>query len=43
MEHILGLAPMTIFDAGARTLDDAFQSTPDLRPYDPERPRVQTQ
>ena len=40
IEHVLGLAPMTQFDAGATPLDDAFQLTPDLRPYDAERPRV---
>jgi len=40
IELILGLAPMTQFDAGATPLEAAFQSTPDLRPYDAERPRV---
>ena len=30
------------FDAGATPLDAAFQLTPDLRPYDVERPRVST-
>jgi YVTN family beta-propeller protein len=33
MELILGLRPMTVFDAGARPLAAAFQSTPDTRPY----------
>jgi DNA-binding beta-propeller fold protein YncE len=43
IEHILGLSPLTQFDAGATPLDDVFQMTPDLRPYDVERPRVSTE
>jgi len=33
MELILGLAPMTQFDAAARPMYNAFQAKPDLRPY----------
>lgn len=42
MELILGLRPMTTFDAGARPMWFAFQSKPDLRPYEhvvPSHPR----
>jgi len=31
---ILGLAPMTQFDAAARPMYNSFHSTADLRPYD---------
>jgi YVTN family beta-propeller protein len=34
MELILGLAPMTQFDAAARPMYNSFQSTANLRPYD---------
>jgi YVTN family beta-propeller protein len=34
IELILGLAPLSTYDAGARPLYAAFQSRPDLRPYD---------
>ena len=34
MEILLGLPPMTPYDAGARPLDAAFRATPDLTPYD---------
>lgn len=34
IELILGLAPLSTYDAGARPLYAAFQSKPDLRPYD---------
>ncbi len=34
MELILGLRPMSQFDAAATPMYAAFQSTPDLRPYD---------
>jgi YVTN family beta-propeller protein len=34
MELILGLKPMSQFDAAARPMFNTFQSTPDLRPYD---------
>ncbi len=40
MELILGLQPMTHFDAAARPMAAAFQPTPDLRPYTAEKPRV---
>ncbi|MGD0201454.1 MAG: bifunctional YncE family protein/alkaline phosphatase family protein [Bryobacteraceae bacterium] len=40
MELILGLRPMTTFDAGARPMAAAFQSTSDARPYAAEKPRV---
>jgi YVTN family beta-propeller protein len=40
MELILGLRPMTTFDAGARPMSNALQSTPDLRPYTAEKPRI---
>jgi DNA-binding beta-propeller fold protein YncE len=33
MELILGLKPMTQFDAAARPMFASFQATPDLRPY----------
>jgi DNA-binding beta-propeller fold protein YncE len=33
MELILGLKPMSQFDAAARPMHAAFQATPDLRPY----------
>ena len=40
MELILGLNPMTMFDAAARPMDSAFQLTPDLKPYTAEKPRI---
>ena len=40
MEMILGLHPMTQFDAGARPMSAAFQATPDPAPYEAEKPRV---
>ncbi len=40
MELILGLGPMTHFDAAARPMSAAFTSTPDLRPFAAEAPRV---
>ena len=40
IELILGLHPMTHFDAGARPMHAAFQSTPDLAPYNAEKPRI---
>lgn len=33
MELILGLQPMTQFDAAAAPMDNSFQGKPDLRPY----------
>jgi len=40
MELILGLPPMTHFDAAAQPMYTAFTSTPDLSPYQAEMPRV---
>jgi YVTN family beta-propeller protein len=40
MELILGLRPMTQFDAAARPMSAAFQATADPEPYAVEQPRV---
>jgi YVTN family beta-propeller protein len=40
MELILGLRPMTHFDAGARPMASVFQNTPDPAPYTTEKPRI---
>jgi DNA-binding beta-propeller fold protein YncE len=40
IELILGLKPMTMFDAAARPMANAFQAKPDLRPYTNEPARV---
>ena len=40
MELILGLRPMTHFDAGARPMTGAFQATADPTPYTAEKPRI---
>jgi DNA-binding beta-propeller fold protein YncE len=40
IELILGLRPLTHFDAGARPLAMAFASAPNLAPYEAERPRI---
>ena len=40
MELILGLRPMTQFDAAARPMSAAFQATADASPYQAEKPRV---
>jgi YVTN family beta-propeller protein len=40
MEILLGLRPMTHFDAGARPMTAAFQMTPDPAPYAAEKPRI---
>jgi DNA-binding beta-propeller fold protein YncE len=40
MELILGLRPMTTFDAGARPMSALFQEKPDLTPYTAEKPRI---
>jgi YVTN family beta-propeller protein len=40
MELILGLRPMTHFDAGARPMSAAFATQPNLKPYDLEKPRI---
>jgi YVTN family beta-propeller protein len=39
MELILGLRPMTVFDAGARPMSACFTAQPDLTPYAAEKPR----
>ncbi|MBU6411621.1 MAG: YncE family protein, partial [Verrucomicrobia bacterium] len=43
MELILGLQPMTQFDAAATPMFNAFQARPDLRPYDAAPPQVDLQ
>ncbi len=40
MELILGLNPLTMFDAAARPMDNAFQLTPNLKQYTVEKPRI---
>ncbi|HOK44784.1 MAG TPA: alkaline phosphatase family protein, partial [Bryobacteraceae bacterium] len=40
IELILGLRPMTMFDAAARPMFNAMQNTPDTRPYTAEKPRI---
>ncbi len=40
MEFLLGLKPMTHFDAGARPMTAAFQSEPNPAPYAAEKPRI---
>jgi YVTN family beta-propeller protein len=40
MELILGLNPMTMFDAGATPMAGCFQMTPDTRPYAASPPRI---
>lgn len=40
MELILGIRPMTHFDAGARPMSAAFQASPNLAPYTAEKPRI---
>jgi DNA-binding beta-propeller fold protein YncE len=40
MELILGLRPMTQFDAAAHPLTPAFSNTADTRPYAAESPRI---
>ncbi len=40
MELILGLEPMTHYDAGSRPMSAAFQPVPDNRPYSAEKPRI---
>ncbi len=40
MELILGLRPMTVFDAGARPMAAAFAHKPDLTPYAAVTPQV---
>jgi YVTN family beta-propeller protein len=40
MEMVLGLRPMTQFDAAARPMSAAFQAAADPAPYQAEKPRV---
>jgi YVTN family beta-propeller protein len=40
MEFLLGLKPMTHFDAGARPMTAAFQTQPNPAPYAAEQPRI---
>lgn len=40
IELILGLKPMTHFDAAARPMSAAFSTTPDGKPYLAEKPRL---
>jgi len=40
MELILGLRPMTQFDAAARPMSAAFEAAADPAPYEAEKPRV---
>jgi hypothetical protein len=40
MELILGMQPMTLHDAGARPMFNAFTQKPDASPYTAEKPRV---
>ena len=40
MEFLLGLKPMTHFDAGAPPMTSVFQPMPDPTPYTAEKPRI---
>jgi DNA-binding beta-propeller fold protein YncE len=40
MEYLLGMRPMTQFDAASRPMASAFQKTPDPAPYTAEKPRI---
>jgi DNA-binding beta-propeller fold protein YncE len=40
MELLLGMRPMTHFDAAARVMSAAFGSRPDTTPYTAEKPRI---
>jgi len=40
MELMLGLSPMTQYDAAAIPMDNAFMEEPDLTPYEFEPPRI---
>jgi hypothetical protein len=42
MELVLGMRPMTHFDAAARPMFAAFSNTADTKPYTAEQPRVST-
>jgi Phosphoesterase family len=39
MELLLGLKPMTMFDAGSNVMSNLFTLAPDLKAYDAEKPR----
>jgi hypothetical protein len=39
-ELILGLRPMTVFDAAARPMFAAFQNSPDVTPFTAEKARI---
>ncbi len=43
IETILGMPPLTAYDAGARPLGDAFRAKPDLRPFDTLPERIDTE
>jgi DNA-binding beta-propeller fold protein YncE len=43
IEFLLGLHPMTQFDAAARPMSASFQATPDPAPYTAEKPRISTE
>ncbi len=40
IETILGMRPMTHFDAAARAMATVFATNPVMTPYDPEKPRI---
>jgi hypothetical protein len=40
MEFLLGLRPMTHFDAGARPMTSVFQNAANAAPYTAEKPRT---
>jgi len=40
IELILGLRPMTQFDAASKPMFSAFSKEPDPRPYEAEKPRI---
>jgi hypothetical protein len=40
MEIMLGLKPMTVFDAGARPMSSAFTNTANTAPYIAEKART---
>ena len=42
IELILGLRPMTHFDAGSKPMSTAFANTADVKPFTAEQPRVST-
>ena len=40
MELLLGMKPMTQFDANARAMSSVFQSNPSLEPFNADKPRT---